>query len=778
MGRFADLVLAYRRSLGVIIVAVTLGFGWEALHVEIGMDFGNLLPQDHEFVRLYERYKDHYGSPATVFVMVRVKEGDIYNAETLRKIRDVSQAIDALPAVNHDQVISIASRKVKKVAIKGNEISVTNLMAYRIPSGPLELRAFRDDVASAGVLGTLVSQDGRASLIAAQFLDGKYEFQRVSESLQTLKALHGDARHEIYVAGQPVLMGWVATYLREILWIILLTFAVIFGLTFLYIRDLTLTALPLLTTLMSVCWGLGFAACFGWPLDPLILIVPVLLIARTLSHGLQRVERIVELEGTALDPGEKAKALIRALFGSGVLGIVTDAIGILVIAIASIPLLQRLAYFGSFWALSIIVTVLIFLSIVVSYLGGLSKPHVKKRLEGGWVTRILDFNVRLVSPRRARSVLAGFVLVSLAALAFSLRITIGDVHPGTSLLWADSPFNTAVRKIGEAFHGADQLQVIVESHSDGGVRDPRVLRAMLDFQRTIERNPHVRATSSYADFIPLVRRQMNGNHVKWEDIPHSKQESLQYAYLLLRGTDPGDFRRFVSDTYDHASITLTLGDHRAETLESVVRDVRGEVDRSRNPALEGTQLRMAAGLAGVLAAVNEEVKVKQLWIFVLASLIIASSCFLAFRSWLAVAILMAPLLTTNFVVMSIMVMMQIGLDVNTLPIVSVGMGVGIDYGIYLLTRILQELPVTGRHDQAVATALRTTGRAIFFTASIMVLASGLWYFLSSFRFLAEMGLLLALIMGINMIGALVVIPACVIVFQPRLAKTPPILAWE
>ncbi|MFQ5665003.1 MAG: RND family transporter [Candidatus Binatia bacterium] len=778
MGRFAEFVIEHRKTVFVTIVLVTLFFGWYALRIGMQMDFRDLQPVDHPFIRVNTHYQSQYGSPLTIFMMLRVKHGNIYNAKTLEKIRRLTAALDALPGVNHDRVVSIASRKVKVLKIKGNYFETNNLMPRDVPHTKEGLAHFRENVAAAGVMGSLVSPDGTASLLTANFIQGRFELRDLFERLRKIKAAEEDANSEIFLAGQPVLMGWVGTYLREIFVILALTFVLTCVLLFAYLRHWALTGLPIVATLMSALWGLGFAGLFGWALDPLILIIPVLLIARTLSHGVQRMERIIEMEDEALDPTEKGRVLIRALFGSGVLGIITDTLGILILALTSIPLLRRLAFFGSFWALSIVVTVLIFMSTVIAIFGGAAQSKVKASLESSAITRFLEWLSGLVLGRGATWVLVSFAAISVAALVVSSRIVIGDAHPGTALLWPDSTYNVAVKNISQVFSGTDDLQVFVETHSVPGVRDPAVLEAMRDFQRHLERSAYVQSTFSYADFIPLVRRRLNGNHVKWAAIPDSLQASEQYANLLLKGTDPGDFGRFVSEDYQNASIIVSLRDHRGDTLRSVVSDIQHYIAAPAHGSDHKLQYRLAGGLGGVLAAVNEEVAAKQVLVFVIAAVIIALACLYAFRSWIAVLILVTPLVATNFIVMSLMVFMGVGLDVNTLPVVSVGMGVGIDYGIYLLTRILQEHQHVADYGVACRTALLTTGRAIFFTASIMVVSAVLWYFLSSFRFLAEMGLLLSLIMGINMVGALLVIPAAVQVFQPRFPETARILAWE
>lgn len=799
MEQFASLIIKQRKVILVLLIIITGAFAWVAIGgVKVAADFAELQPMGHPFIKVNEKYKEQYGSPLTVYMMLEVREGNIYNRETLKKVRELTEALDALPGVDHNQVVSIASRKVKIVKNSGSFIETNILMPEELPATEEEFQDFRRDVSDSGVMGSLVSTDIRktlpdlvatrksgelstganATMLIAKFIEGQFQLDKTFDQLLELKSQYSDENHEIYLAGQPVLMGWVNKFLPEIFTILAITMLLMFVLLYLHVRDWSLTILPIAGTAMAAVWGIGFASLFGWDLNPLILIVPVLLMARSLSHGVQRMERIVEFEDQHLSAQEKGKKLICALFGSGVLGIVTDSLGILAIGVSSIPLLVQLAGFGSFWALSNILTVTILISVVVAIWGSGGNKQVKARLESGYITAILDRLSNFVTTHSSR-ILVVFIPVAMIAMGISTQVHVGDVHPGTPVLWPDSEYNVAVGKMNLSFSGTDELQIIVESDKpDPGVREPVVLAEMQDFQRYIEMTPEVRGSTSYADFLPVVRRRLNGNHIKWERLPDAVRDSAQYAHLLLRGTDPGDFARFVSNDYHHAAITLSLQDHRGETLRSVVANIRNYLEEKKLDDGDYPQFKLATGLGGVLAAANEEVSSKHHQIFLLVTAVIFFLCLFAFRSWLVTSILVAPLVVTNFLVISVMVVMEIGVDVNTLPVISLGMGVGIDYGIYLMTRILQENRIYGDYKQASAVALHTTGRAIFFTAGIMVISSGLWYFLSSFRFLAEMGLLLALIMGINMIGALLVIPAAIIFFKPKFVKEARILQWE
>ncbi len=780
MERIANIIINYRKFILVTLFAITGVFAWSATGIKFDADFNDLHPVDHPIIQVNKQYSEQYGSPLTIFMMLRLRgEGDIYNHETLQKVRELTKALHTLPGVNHDQVISIASRKIKVLDTSGSYVRVNTLMPKDIPTTEDELRVFRRNASDAGVIGSLVSLDGKSTLLSANFIEKLFNQDEVFDQLRELQAQYSDDNYEIFLAGQPMLMGWVDNFMAEILTIIVATVTLMFILLYLHMRNLSLTFLPLMGTIMAALWGIGFASAFDWNLNPLILIIPVLLMSRSLSHSVQNMEGMVELQDQDLTSQEKGKVLIRKLFIPGTLGIVTDALGISIIALSSVTLLNQLAGFGSFWSMSNLLTVTILIAVTVGIFGGGGGKQVKLRLEKSKITVFLDWLGGRFIPKHAGHILIAFLAIVVTTISISTQIRVGDINPGTPVLWPDSEYNVAVSQINSSFIGTNELQVIVETEKpEPGLRDPVVLAKMRDFQRHMESIPEVKGSRAFADFLPVVQRRLSGNYVKWQRLPDELRDTSQFAALLLRGSDPGDFSRFVSDDYHTAAITLILTDRRGETLETVVTRIRDYIAVNNLDGEDYPRFRLASGLGGVIAAINEEVSIKYPLILTIVTITIFLLCLWAFRSWFAAGVLIAPLFTTNFVVFSVMVFMGIGIDVNTLPVISIGMGMGIDYGIYLLTRILQEQKASGSYETAVATALRSTGRAILFTAGVMIIGSGLWYFLSSFRFLAEMGLLLSLVVGFNLLGALLVIPSAMIYFKPKFRKEARVVAWR
>jgi predicted RND superfamily exporter protein len=430
--------------------------------------------------------------------------------------------------------------------------------------------------------------------------------------------------------------------------------------------------------------------------------------------------------------------------------------------------MQKLALFVGFWTISMLVNVMMVFPLTIGFLPERASHARSSRVLGRHpvLSRLGDI---AVNPRSRRVVWVASVIATVACIALSSRVSMGNPQPGTPLLWPDSPYNEAVAFYNAKFIGTDQLIVVLKGNGQD-VRNLNYINAASDLQAQMQASPSIAGSVSFADFLPQIRRIFWGNYPKAEVLPVSDQESGAYTQMMQNGANPGDFDRFFDREYQHASITFFLKDTSTRTINAVVDQLRPAIDRIE--AEYGIKDAFAIGLgsASLQLAVNEQVHFSHYASFIGGVILMLLTCLFAYRSLTLSFILVVPLVLTNFVVLATMALMNIGLDVNTLPIIAVGMGVGIDYGIYLMSRIIEE---AGRREgpsvvgSAVRRSLETTGSAIWLTAITMVFSVGVWYFLSDLRFQAEMGLLLALIMLVNLVGALLLVPVQVMTFGTR-----------
>jgi len=364
------------------------------------------------------------------------------------------------------------------------------------------------------------------------------------------------------------------------------------------------------------------------------------------------------------------------------------------------------------------------------------------------------------------------VTIALAAVTgwIASEVEIGDIHPGSPILWEDSDYNVAIAQMNKNFPGTEELYVLFEGEGTRPVEGPGFLRVINLFQDHMERSPTVSCTLSISDKLPRLSRAMFAGYPKWETLPQNNYESCQAFNALHGHAAPGDFSLYFSESLSVANVIVWYKDHMRDTMIGAIQSVKEFMEEEKDLlAREKCTVQLASGNLGLLAAINETVEDAQLLNFILVMGVVFLLCSWNYKSVVAAIILLIPLNLTNIITLSIMRYLEIGLNINTLPVVSVGVGVGIDYGIYLLSRICEEFQAAGgEYSAAVASrAIKTTGKAIFFTATTMIVGVIFWYFLSSMKFQAEMGLLLALIMFINIFAALVLIPTLVNIFRPK-----------
>lgn len=776
--RFARWVMAHRTQVAMVFVVVTLFFAAGLRHVELRTIFSDLLPKDDPFVQVY---KDHpnFGNPLTVTLMVQCKHGDIYNADTLGKVWRLTRDIDLTPGVDHDQILSIASEKARYAEATPEGIDMRPLMGDHPPTTPAQIADFRNRVdKSLSARTFLISRDESATLVNATFIESRLDYGTAFKYLHGLVEKYSDADHVVYMAGQPALTGWVYQYESQMFWIFAVTLGALVLALALYMRNLVGVLTPIVTSGVAAVWGFGLVGWLGSPIEPLLMIVPLLLVARSFSHCVQFTERYYEVYAHVKDRVKAAEITMAVMMAPSVLGIFTDIVGIFLIAVAPIPAMERFALFCGFWAIWLIPTGVILISLL---LASLPAPRNVDRLVGR-ASELSGFQKRFQILLRGISSLTHggiarytrAVVVALAAFAVytAVQIKIGNPVEGSNLLWPTSEFNTAVRQINRNFPGVNTLEIVFEAKDQ---RDPdRVDRqadtvmTMLRLQSLMERGPAPpRATLSFADYLMEGNRLFSGGNPKWLPLDPDNRATNGAAQAVMLGSSAKAFSNVIDFDQENGTVSLWYRDNKQETVDAALAAARAAIAEI-GPDHPKFRVRLGTGTIALQQAMNNVVE-RFHWVIIgLLNLVILLGCSLAYRSVIAGLILLIPVNLANFIIQASMHLMHIGLDINSLMVAAIGVGVGIDYGIYLLSRICEEYHAHDRDwGRAITASLTTTGKAIMFTATIMLIGILPWYFLSGLKFMADMGLLLVLTMLINMVLALVVLPLLVWTIKPR-----------
>jgi predicted RND superfamily exporter protein len=773
----------------LVIAAITVFFAAGLRHVELRTIFSDLLPKNHPFVQTYADHPN-FGNPLTVTVMVKRKDGDIYNPETLQKVWDITRDIDLTPGVDHDQILSISTEKARYSEATPYGIESQPLMGDAVPANDEELAEFRLRVDKApNARAFLISQDESATLIKATFIERLIDYGEIFDYVQQLVDRERDADHDVYVAGQPMLTGWVYSHQQAMLGIFAITGGALIISLFIYMFNVAGVVTPLVTSLVAAIWGFGFVGWLGDPIEPLIMVVPLLLVARSFSHCVQFIERYYEVYHTVGDKKKAAEISLGVMMAPGTLGIVTDAIGLFLIMVAPIPAMERFAVFCGFWALILLPTNVFLSPLILSFLPEPKNVSqiigIDKHGGGIWHTGIRNILAKMAKlSHGTRAPVTTFVIVALVAYSISqvIQIKVGNPVEGSSLLWEDSEYNVAVSEINKHFAGLNTLEVVFEAKDINNpsrvARQSETVFSMLELQRILEKEdvPPV-ATLSFADYLPEANRLFSGGHPKWAPLDRDQAAVAAAAGAVMVGTGPKAFLHVADFVQQNATVSLWYKDNKQETVDLALEQTRAALDQIGLDH-EAFRIRLGTGTIALQQSINDTVDYYQWIILGLLNVVILITCSYAYRSIVAGILLLIPVNISNLLLGAVMVQMGIGLDVNTLPIAAIGIGVGIDYGIYLLSRICEEYQEFNDYGKAIDDAVATTGKAIFFTATIVLIGILPWYFLSGLKFLADMGLLLVMVMLINMVIALIVVPLLVWLLKPKFLGYKDLLVGE
>ena len=761
-----NLVFRHPRSLLSVIALVTLFFAFQIPGLKMYSDFADLLPQSHPYIELHNEIKDTFGGANVIVVGIEIEDGDIFSNEALAQIHRLTLAVDNLPGVNHNLVSSLTHRNSRKIWL--TELGNINSEPYYKPlDGELsaeQLDLLRQDViANPRIYGPLVSPDMKVALIKAQLNEGQLDYEQTFAQLQAVRASEARAGVNIYATGQPVLVGWVYTYKEQIIEIFLFTALIMIALLVFHFRKPYGVLIPLGGVVVSSIWGLGIISLFGYNLDPLGLVIPFLISARAMSHGIQLVERYYSELAECDDGPQAAQLTFESLFRPGTLGVVSDAIGLLLIAIGSIPLNTKLAHYASLWALSIVVTVLIAVPLLLSILPKPKEIELKTN-----VLRAIGHGCAqlMAKPAAPPMILGVAALLLVGGFYLASQVTIGEAEPGSPILYRDHDYNISSKLINDRFPGSEELYIVAEHAENGGLKRPEVLTALADLERHMMQDPDVGGAKGLPDLIKQVNRLLHNDDPRYYQIPADPAYTggLMFTYMASSPI-PGALKEF-SDTDERvANLVFFYKDHQGETIRRAIYMAKQWIAEHEGQ-VEGLSIRLAGGTIGVTAAMNEAAFDTNKLVLPLEFLLIFLFVTLFYSSLQAGFLMFLAMLFATTMTYAYMGLQAVGININTVPIIAVGVGVGIDYSIYMMDRIREEMVKCGHLRQAVERAISTTGLAISFTALTLIAGIVMWVILSDLRFQADAAQLLSVMVVLNALAALILVPAWVLVCKP------------
>jgi len=754
VGHIAQRLIRYRGFLVGAFLLITVALAWTAMQLRTDAAFTKMIPLNHPFMQVFLKYQDVFGGANRVLVSIAPRKGDIYTAETLELLRTITEEVFFIEGVERSSVTSLFTPNVRYNEVVEEGFRGGNIVSADFQGLPEQLEQIRSNVGKSDWIGRIVAQDGSAVMVSAVLQDReaqsgqRVDLKTIAARLEQIRARHENERHTIQIIGFAKAVGDIAAGAVSVLAFFAVAFAVTIALLFWYTTSWMLTLYAVGCALIPVVWLLGLMPLVGLGLDPMSILVPFLIFSIAVSHAVQMTNawRIEILQGKS--PAQASEISFCRLFVPGTMALFANGLGFGVIAFVDIEIVRELAFTATLGVVLMILSNKLLLPALLSYRSGAQlQPQNDRRLDGLW--KALS---RIAEPRVARSV----VIVSAGILATGLwrakDLQIGDLGKGVPELRPDARYNQDVRFITDKFAiGIDVMQVVVEAGgSESPCVDPAVMDAMGEFELQLRQNQGVSTVRSLAGFTQSVAQAYAENNVKWYALPDNAAQLAQGAGAATRLGNV-----FMNPGCTAMPMYIYTTDHQAKTIASVVRDVE---DFARTHNREQLEFKIGLGNLSVMAATNQVVSAADRWVNLALFTSVSLLCLLAFRSFRIALCIIVPLGIVTVLCNAVMALLEIGVKVNTLPVVALGVGVGVDYGIYLFERIRHGLQQGQDLQGALYQALRDRGTASLFTAVTMT-ASVLTWMGSELQFQSDMGILLGFMFLVNLFGAVLLLPA-------------------
>ena len=750
--------MQYRALVIIVAVLVSSIAGYFAVTgLTLRVSLIEMLPSKHKNVQLYEEFSDKFGGVNTVLVMVENKNGTVYDEEFLAKYKKISDTFYFHEANRQPLFEAVNLRKTRAVSGTQGQIVVNPIMWPSLPKSGSEMDKFQFLIRGQ-FNGYLISLDEKSLMIAAEF-DDDLNTAALVDFVENVRAEYEDGSIKLSIVGRPILLGTVKKELPKMILIFAVSVLVIGFILYLFFNTWVGVIVPMIVAFSVTVIGFGVIGYTGYNLDPLLLLLPFFVFATVLSHSVQFVSRVFDELAEGHEMREAVQIGLERLIFPSTAAVITDAAGFTVLALVAIPSIQSLAVICTIWLLTLTPGIIV----AAAFMSFLKKPAKYKT-----TLPFQSFLAKTFSEKISRTVfLPGFIVLLIGGFFISQNLKIGDAV-GSPILWPDSRYNSDVSSINTNFNriGTDVLQAYFSGEEEI-MLNPDLYHQTEAFDRFIYER--VLPATPASSLTPIIK---NINMVLWEGdpsyqfIPDTTDEVGFNIYMFRSGGEPGDFAAYTNPEWNIGKISIFTSEHSAETVNELMKYGGEFVDNYKFKENEPV-IQFAGGQIGLIKATNDEIELKEKRLLYAIIIIIIFNLLWLYRSLRLGVIVVFVLATSHFVTMSVMTLLDVGMNLNTLPLAALGLGRGVDYSIYMADRIRDEMMRGLDFSEASNRAFNTSGVAVIVTAMTMILPLLPWYFLSPIRFQAEMGLLLAIILAFNMLGAITVVPAAIKLLKPR-----------
>lgn len=765
MQRIENLVFGMRAVILLALLAFTIVMGFFALQLRMDAGFTKMLPIGHPYIETFFEYSESFGGGNRILVVLENKEGDIFQKDFLYTLNDATQDLFYIPGVARHTVTSLWTPNTRFIAVTEEGLEAGDVIPANFSGTDKDIDTVLQNTLRADLVGRLVSNDFGAAMIRAELLDFNPETQQrldyfdVARKLETeLRDKYVSDKVDVKIVGFAKLVGDIADGASSVVWFFSIAFFLTAFMLWLYCRSWVLTAVTVGASLCSVVWQFGLLHLLGYGLDPLGVLVPFLVFAIGVSHGVQQINMVGAEMAAGLNKNAAARATFTFLLRPGLVALLTTLAGFATLYIIPIGMIQELAITASIGIGFKIISNLIMLPLLVSYVAPPEEEY------GAKVKRAMDTRAKLwpaLSKIATPAIAFPFVIVCLIVGCIGFYQArdkqIGDVHAGAGELWPDARYNEDSRYIAEKFNlGLNVLTVIVESDSV----------VCIDFGKMhyLEKfSWHMRNVDGVQSVIslPVLARKINSmwqeGNPKWQNLPRNPAALAQATSSIASASG------IVNTDCSTAAVAIFIKDTKAGTVKHVVNELESWMAQPENQ-YDGIKLRVGTGNVPIVAATNEIVHKSELPMLLYVYAVVMTLVILTYREWRGALCCVLPLILSTIIGDWFLTAAGIGLKISTLPVLAIAVGIGVDYGIYEYNRMQRYMRMGKTPHEAYLQALYDVGSATMFTGGTLAIGVSTWAF-SALKFQADMGLLLTFMFIVNMVGAVTLLPALVAVFE-------------
>jgi predicted RND superfamily exporter protein len=763
-GKLENAVFGHRRLVIALFLLVTIFMGWSASRIGIDAGFAKLLPLEHPYMKTYLKHRDEFGGANRLLIALMARDGDMFTPGFFAALKAATDEVFFIPGVDRTKVSSLFTPNTRFTEVVEDGISGGNVVPADFQPTPEGLEQVRKNILKAGIVGRLVANDFSGAIISAQLLDVNpntgepLDYIHVAEQLEEkirqrfqdgVDVVVEAAPVDVHMIGFAKVIGDISAGATRVVLFFAIAFLITAIFVYVYSQSIKLTVVPLACSLIAVVWQLGLLTMLGYGIDPMGILVPFLIFAIGVSHGVQMVSAYRAEVHAGADDMSAARSAFQRLLVPGAIALISDTVGFVTIQLIKIRVIQEMAVTASLGVAVIILTNLVLLPVLLSYLTHDQVLMEQLERRSRHLKPIWARLARVAEPGPARAILAiSLVLLVLGAWG-AQGIKIGDLHRGVPELRADSRYNIDSGIITEKFSiGVDILSTIVETVSQG-CTDYEVMKTIDRFEWHMRNVPGVQSVVALPGIAKVINSGWNEGSLEWRVLPRNQSVLVQSIAYIPTSTG------LLNADCDVMPVMMFTRDHKAETIDRIVAEVK---EFNREFGTEKLQFKLATGNVGVMAATNEAVAAAQFPMLLYVFSAIIFLCLVTFRSLRATLCVVLPLGLVSLLAYALMTLLEIGLKVSTLPVVALGVGIGVDYGIYIYSRFQRIRAEGASVPDAYHKTLEVTGNGVVFTGITLAIGVGTWIF-SPLKFQADMGILLTFMFLVNMLGAILLLPA-------------------